>query len=240
MIGEHYLLLDFTKEILMEVLRGENLYKVYGEGGNKVEALKNVNISIEKGEFVAIMGPSGSGKTTLLHAIGGLEKPTSGNVLLEGQNLYEKSNDELAILRRRDIGIVNQFYNLIPILNVEENILLPILLDGRKANEERLNQIIFLLGLENKKHYKPSELSGGQQQRTAIARAIINAPSIILADEPTGNLDSQNSKEIIQLFKKTNKKYGQTIVIITHDEDIAIQADRIITMDDGEIVRNEE
>lgn len=224
----------------MEVLRGENLYKVYGEGGNKVEALKNVNISIEKGEFVAIMGPSGSGKTTLLHAIGGLEKPTSGNVLLEGQNLYEKSNDELAILRRRDIGIVNQFYNLIPILNVEENILLPILLDGRKANEERLNQIIFLLGLENKKHYKPSELSGGQQQRTAIARAIINAPSIILADEPTGNLDSQNSKEIIQLFKKTNKKYGQTIVIITHDEDIAIQADRIITMDDGEIVRNEE
>ena len=222
----------------MEVLRAENLYKTYGTGDNAVEALKNVSFSVKRGELVAIMGPSGSGKSTLMHIIGGVEEPTKGTVYIDDIDIYGMSREERAIFRRRNIGIVYQFYSLISVLNVEENIRLPMDLDSKKPNDERVDQILETLHLLDKKKM-PDKLSGGQQQRISIGRALINAPAIILADEPTGNLDSKNSQDIIELFKFSNKKYRQTVVIITHDEEIALQADRIIYIDDGKIVREE-
>lgn len=223
----------------MEVLRAENLYKTYGTGDNAVEALKNVSFSVKRGELVAIMGPSGSGKSTLMHIIGGVEEPTRGIVYIDDIDIYGMSREERAIFRRRNIGIVYQFYSLISVLNVEENIRLPMDLDSKKPNDERVDQILETLHLSDKKKSMPDKLSGGQQQRISIGRALINAPAIILADEPTGNLDSKNSQDIIELFKFSNKKYRQTVVIITHDEEIALQADRIIYIDDGKIVREE-
>lgn len=223
----------------MALLDVRNIYKVYGKGDNRVEALSNVDLTVEKGEFVAIMGPSGSGKSTLLHAISGVDKPTSGEVYIDGENIWDKNPDELAIFRRRDVGLVYQQSNLISVLNVMENVTLPILLDNRKFNEERLDNILKHLHLEDRKYFLPSQLSGGQRQRTAIGRALINSPAIIFADEPTGNLDSVNSQEVIEIFKNSNKKLNQTIVIITHDEEIALQADRIVFIDDGKIVRDE-
>ena len=223
----------------MEVLRAENLYKTYGTGDNAVEALKNVSFSVKRGELVAIMGPSGSGKSTLMHIIGGVEEPTQGTVYIDDIDIYGMSREERAIFRRRNIGIVYQFYSLISVLNVEENIRLPMDLDSKKPNDERVDQILETLHLSDKKKSMPDKLSGGQQQRISIGRALINAPAIILADEPTGNLDSKNSQDIIELFKFSNKKYRQTVVIITHDEEIALQADRIIYIDDGKIVREE-
>lgn len=220
----------------MEVLRAEGLKKIYGTGAGKVEALRSIDLSIESGEMVAVIGPSGSGKTTLLHALGGIQKPTKGRVLVEGKDIYSLSANRLAIFRRRQVGIVYQYYNLLPVLNVEENILMPVFLDGKPINQGRLEELLDILNIETKRNLFPSELSGGQLQRTAIARALINSPTILLADEPTGNLDSKNSQQIMELFKKTNRKYGQTLIIITHDEDIALQADRIITMDDGVII----
>lgn len=224
----------------MEVLRAENLYKIYGSGQNRVEAIKNVSFTVKRGEFVAIMGPSGSGKSTLLHILGGVDKPTKGKVFIDGTDIYKFNDDDLAIFRRRQIGIVYQFNNLLRVLNVEENLALPALLDGRKVNKTRIEEILSLLNLEKKSKMYPAELSGGQQQRVSIGRALINAPAIVLADEPTGNLDSKNSQDIIQLFKKSNRKYKQTLIMITHDEEVALQADRIISIDDGEIVRDEE
>ena len=223
----------------MEVLRAENLYKTYGTGDNAVEALKNVSFSVKRDELVAIMGPSGSGKSTLMHIIGGVEEPTRGTVYIDDIDIYGMSREERAIFRRRNIGIVYQFYSLISVLNVEENIRLPMDLDSKKPNDERVDQILETLHLSDKKKSMPDKLSGGQQQRISIGRALINAPAIILADEPTGNLDSKNSQDIIELFKFSNKKYRQTVVIITHDEEIALQADRIIYIDDGKIVREE-
>ena len=223
----------------MEVLRAENLYKTYGTGDNAVEALKNVSFSVKRGELVAIMGPSGSGKSTLMHIIGGVEEPTKGTVSIDDIDIYGMSREERAIFRRRNIGIVYQFYSLISVLNVEENIRLPMDLDSKKPNDERVDQILETLHLSDKKKSMPDKLSGGQQQRISIGRALINAPAIILADEPTGNLDSKNSQDIIELFKFSHKKYRQTVVIITHDEEIALQADRIIYIDDGKIVREE-
>lgn len=220
----------------MEILKVENLCKQYGKGENKVTALDNVSFTVNKGEFVAIVGASGSGKSTLLHLIGGVDRPTSGKVFIDGKDIYKFNDDELAIFRRRQVGLIYQFYNLIPILNVKENILLPCNLDGKKVEEKHLQEIIELLGLSNREEHLPNQLSGGQQQRVAIGRAIINNPSIILADEPTGNLDSKSSKEIIELLKKSNKKYNQTILLITHDMSIAEQADRIIKIQDGKIV----
>ena len=222
----------------MEVLRAEGLKKIYGTGAGKVEALRSIDLSIESGEMVAVIGPSGSGKTTLLHALGGIQKPTKGRVLVEGKDIYSLSANRLAIFRRRQVGIVYQYYNLLPVLNVEENILMPVFLDGKPINQGRLEELLDILNIETKRNLFPSELSGGQLQRTAIARALINSPTILLADEPTGNLDSKNSQQIMELFKKTNRKYGQTLIIITHDEDIALQADRIITMDDSVIISN--
>ena len=219
----------------MEILRVENLTKTYGKKDTEVKALDNISFSVNKGEFIAIVGASGSGKSTLLHLIGGVDKPTSGKVYINGKDIYSLSKDEIAIFRRNEIGLIYQFYNLIPILNVKENITLPCDLEGKKVDEKRLNEIIQMLGLENRKEHLPNELSGGQQQRVAIGRALINNPSIILADEPTGNLDSKASKEIIDLLKNSNKKYNQTILLITHDENIAKQADRIITIQDGKI-----
>lgn len=219
----------------MEILKVENLTKTYGRKDTEVVALDKVSFTVNKGEFIAIVGASGSGKSTLLHLIGGVDKPTSGNVYINGKNIYNLSKDEMAIFRRNEIGLIYQFYNLIPILNVKENITLPCDLDGKKVDEKRLNEIIRMLGLENREGHLPNELSGGQQQRVAIGRALINNPSIILADEPTGNLDSKASKEIIDLLKDSNKKYNQTILLITHDENIAKQADRIITIKDGKI-----
>ena len=224
----------------MEDLRAENLYKVYGSGENKVEAIRNVSFSVKRGEFVAIMGPSGSGKSTLLHILGGVDEPTKGKVFIDGTDIYKFNDEDLAIFRRRQVGIVYQFNNLLRILNVEENLALPALLDGRKINKKRINEILQLLNLEEKSNAYPTELSGGQQQRVSIGRALINAPAIVLADEPTGNLDSKNSQDIIQLFKKSNRKYKQTLIMITHDEEVALQADRIIQIDDGEIVRDEQ
>ena len=218
----------------MEVLRAENLYKTYGTGDNAVEALKNVSFSVKRGELVAIMGPSGSGKSTLMHIIGGVEEPTRGTVYIDDIDIYGMSREERAIFRRRNIGIVYQFYSLISVLNVEENIRLPMDLDSKKPNDERVDQILETLHLSDKKKSMPDKLSGGQQQRISIGRALI-----LLADEPTGNLDSKNSQDIIELFKFSNKKYRQTVVIITHDEEIALQADRIIYIDDGKIVREE-
>ena len=224
----------------MEVLRAENLYKVYGSGQNRVEAIRNVSFTVKRGEFVAIMGPSGSGKSTLLHILGGVDQPTKGKVFIDGTDIYKFNDEALAIFRRRQIGIVYQFNNLLRTLNVEENLALPALLDGRRVNETRIKEILSLLNLDEKSGMYPGELSGGQQQRVSIGRALINAPAIVLADEPTGNLDSKNSQDIIQLFKKSNRKYKQTLIMITHDEEIALQADRIISIDDGEIVRDEE
>ena len=223
----------------MEVLRAENLYKVYGSGENKVEAIKNISFSVKRGEFVAIMGPSGSGKSTLLHILGGVDSPTKGKVFIDGTDIYKFNDEDMAIFRRRQIGIVYQFNNLLRILNVEENLALPALLDGRKINKKRINEILKMLNLEEKSKAYPDQLSGGQQQRVSIGRALINAPAIVLADEPTGNLDSKNSQDIIQLFKKSNRKYKQTLIMITHDEEVALQADRIIQIDDGVIIRDD-
>ena len=221
----------------MEILRVENLCKEYGKGQTKVTALDNVSFSIEKGEFVAIVGASGSGKSTLLHLLGGVDRPTSGKVFIEGKEIYKLNDDGLAIFRRRQVGLIYQFYNLIPILNVEENITLPLSLDGREVNKEKLNELINLLGLNERRTHLPNELSGGQQQRTSIGRALITNPAIILADEPTGNLDSKSSDEVVALLKKSNKDFKQTIIMITHNLEIAKVADRIITIEDGKIVK---
>jgi len=223
----------------MEILKVENLTKIYGKGTTKVVALDNVSFSVEKGEFVAIVGASGSGKSTLLHLIGGVDCPTSGKVFIDGKDIYALNDDKLAIFRRRQVGLVYQFYNLIPILNVEENITLPLDLDNRKVNEEHLKELLELLGLENRKTHLPNQLSGGQQQRTSIGRALITNPTIVLADEPTGNLDSKSSDEIVALLKKSNKDYKQTIIMITHNMEIAKCADRIIKIEDGKIVKGE-
>ena len=221
----------------MEILKVLNLTKIYGKGESKVVALDDVSFTVEKGEFVAIIGASGSGKSTLLHLIGGVDKPTSGQVFINDKDIYKMNDDALAIFRRRQIGLVYQFYNLIPILNVEENITLPLELDGRHVDENLLNDILKLLGLENRKNHLPNELSGGQQQRTSIGRALITKPSILLCDEPTGNLDSKASDEIMALLKKTNKDLKQTIIMITHNMEIAKLADRIIKIEDGKIVK---
>lgn len=223
----------------MEFLKVENLCKVYGRGENQVTALDHVTLTIGKGEFTAVIGSSGSGKSTLLHAIAGVDVPTDGKVFLDGQDVYAKSNEKLAIFRRRQVGLIYQFHNLIPTLNVVENITLPILMDRRKVNEERLNDLLDLLGLQERKTHLPNQLSGGQQQRVAIGRALMNAPAVMLADEPTGSLDSRNGKEIIHLLKESHKRYHQTLIIVTHDENIALQADRIITLADGRVVRDE-
>lgn len=220
----------------MEILKVENLKRVYGTGASKVVALDNVSFTVEKGEFVSIVGASGSGKSTLLHLIGGVDRPTSGKVFINDEDIYKLNNDDLAIFRRRQIGLIYQFYNLIPILNVIENIALPLELDGRKPDKNDLNEMLELLGLENRKSHLPSQLSGGEQQRVSIGRALITRPSLILADEPTGNLDSKASEEIVSLLKKTNKKYNQTIIMITHNLEIAKMTDRIITIEDGRIV----
>lgn len=223
----------------MELLRVENLSKSYGKGEAKVDALKNINLSIKKGEFVAIVGPSGSGKSTLLHLLGGVDKPTSGNVFINDINIYDLKEKDLAIFRRRNIGLIYQFYNLIPVLTVKENILLPAELDNREIDKEYLEDLLKTLDLKERENHLPSELSGGQQQRTSIGRALINRPSIVLADEPTGNLDSKNSKEIVELLKVSVKKYNQTLIMITHDTNIALQADRVITIEDG-IIKSDE
>ena len=223
----------------MEILRIENLNKIYGKGDNQVKAVDNVSFSVEKGEFVAIIGASGSGKSTLLHLIGGVDRPTSGKVFIEGKDIYSLNDDNLAIFRRRQIGLIYQFYNLIPVLNVAENITLPTKLDGRDVDEKRLDELLKTLGLEKRKYNLPNQLSGGQQQRVSTGRAIINEPALMLADEPTGNLDSKASEEIISLLKLSNKKYNQTVIVITHDEKIALEADRIITIDDGKIIKDE-
>ena len=225
--------------VTMEILKVENLSKVYGSGEQVVRALDNVSFSIKKGEFVAIIGPSGSGKSTLLHILGGVDHPSSGKVWMDGKDIFAQNEEQLAIFRRRQVGLIYQFYNLIPVLNVMENITLPVLLDGRKVNQTRLNELIHLLGLEGRQHHLPNQLSGGQQQRVSIGRGLMNEPVIMLADEPTGNLDSKNSQEIMELLKKSNKQFNQTLVVITHDEDIALQADRIIKIEDGKITRDE-
>lgn len=223
----------------MEFLKIENLCKVYGKGENQVNALDNVSLTIEKGEFTAIIGSSGSGKSTLLHAIAGVDVPTSGKIYLEGQDVYGQNNEKLAIFRRRQVGLIYQFHNLIPTLNVVENITLPILMDKRRVNQNRLNDLLDMLGLKDRKTHLPNQLSGGQQQRVAIGRALMNAPAVMLADEPTGSLDSKNGHEIIQFLKESHKKYNQTLIIVTHDENIALQADRIICIADGKVVRDE-
>lgn len=223
----------------MDFLKTHNLCKVYGKGDNQITALDHVTLTIQKGDFTAIIGSSGSGKSTLLHAIAGVDVPTSGKIYLDGQDVYAGSNETLAIFRRRQVGLIYQFHNLIPTLNVVENITLPILMDKRKVNAERLNDLLELLGLQERKTHLPNQLSGGQQQRVAIGRALMNAPAVMLADEPTGSLDSRNGQEIIKLLKESNKKYGQTLLLVTHDENIALQADRIITIADGKVVRDE-
>lgn len=223
----------------MEILKVEELRKVYGSGENTVNALDGISFSVEKGDFVAIVGPSGSGKSTLLHILGGVDKPTSGHVYVNGQDVYAGSDTRLAIFRRREVGLIYQFYNLIPVLNVRENMTLPVLLDGRKVNEERLNELIEVLELRGRESHLPNQLSGGQQQRVSIGRALMNSPGIVLADEPTGNLDSKNSQEIVNLLKLFNREYGQTLIVITHDESIALQAKRIIAIEDGRITRDE-
>ena len=229
----------YWKEIIMEILKVENLTKIYGKGNTKVTALDNVSFSVEKGEFVAIVGVSGSGKSTLLHILGGVDRPTSGKVIVDKEDVYKLNEANLAIFRRRQVGLIYQFYNLIPILNIEENITLPILLDGRKVDKEYLNELINILGLEKRLNHLPNELSGGEQQRVSIGRALMNRPAILLADEPTGNLDSKSSKEILELLKLSNKKYNQTIIMITHDNSLALNADRIITIKDGRIINDE-
>lgn len=223
----------------MEILKVKNLSKSYGKGEAKVEALKNINLSVNKGEFVAIVGPSGSGKSTLLHLIGGVDKPTSGQVLINDVDIYSLKEKDLSIFRRRNIGLIYQFYNLIPVLSIKENILLPAELDNRKIEKNYLDDLLKTLGLKERENHLPNELSGGQQQRTSIGRALINRPSIVLADEPTGNLDSKNSKEVLELLKLSVRKYNQTLIMITHDPNIALQADRVITIEDG-IIKSDE
>lgn len=219
-----------------EILRVENLTKKYGKGENEVIAVNDMSFSVNKGEFVSIVGSSGSGKSTLLHLLGGVDRPTSGKVYIEGKDIYSLDNDKLAIFRRRQVGLIYQFYNLLPILNVEENITLPCDLDGKKVNEDKLKELLTTLGLENRKKHLPNQLSGGQQQRVSIGRALMNNPAIVLADEPTGNLDSKSSDEIVELLKMSNKKFNQTIIMITHDLEIAKLADRIIKIEDGKIM----
>ena len=221
------------------MIQVEHLSKVYGKGENEVVALNDVSFSVKKGEFVAIIGPSGSGKSTLLHILGGVDRPTKGKVYFDGVDVYQQKEEQLAIFRRRQVGLIYQFYNLIPILNVVENMTLPVLMDGREVNQEFLTELVATLGLEGKEKKLPNELSGGQQQRTSVGRALMTSPLVVLADEPTGNLDSKNSQEIIQLLKASNKKYNQTLIVITHDENIALQADRIIAIEDGGITRDE-
>ena len=223
----------------MEILKVENLTRVYGKGENEVRALNGVSFSVEKGDFVAIIGPSGSGKSTLLHTLGGVDRPTGGKVLVNGQDVYSRSDEQIAVFRRREVGLIYQFYNLIPVLNVEENMSLPVLLDGRNVNRDRLRELIRELDLVGREKHLPNQLSGGQQQRVSIGRALMNSPSIVLADEPTGNLDSKNSHEIVELLKRMNREYNQTLIMITHDESIALQARRIIAIEDGKIVRDE-
>lgn len=223
----------------MELMQIQHLSKVYGQGENQVRAVDDISFTVEKGEFLAIIGPSGSGKSTLLHILGGVDRPTSGKVFVDGQDVYAQNEDQLAIFRRRQVGLIYQFYNLIPVLNVVENMTLPVLMDGRQVNQERLEERLDVLGLRGREKYLPNQLSGGQQQRVSIGRALMNAPAVVLADEPTGNLDSKNSQEIVELLKMSNKKYGQTLVIITHDENIALQAHRVIAIEDGRITRDE-
>ena len=223
----------------MEILKVENLTKSYGKGEAKVDAIKNINLSINKGEFVAIVGPSGSGKSTLLHLLGGVDKPTSGKVYINDVDIYNLKEKDLSIFRRRNVGLIYQFYNLIPVLSVKENILLPAELDNRKIDKDYLDDLLKTLGLKERANHLPNELSGGQQQRTSIGRALINRPSIVLADEPTGNLDSKNSKEVLELLKLSVRKYNQTLIMITHDPSIALQADRVITREDGTIKQDE-
>ena len=223
----------------MEILRVEGLTKVYGSGENEVRALDGVSFSVEKGEFLAIIGPSGSGKSTLLHILGGVDRPTDGKVFIDGVDVYAQTEDQLAVFRRRQVGLIYQFYNLIPVLNVTENITLPVLMDGRVVNQGRLRELIATLRLTGREKHLPNQLSGGQQQRVSIGRALMNAPAVVLADEPTGNLDSRNSREIVELLKLSNRKYMQTLIVITHDESIALQADRILAIEDGRIVRDE-
>jgi putative ABC transport system ATP-binding protein len=223
----------------MEILRVENLTKIYGSGENRVIALDHVNFAIEKGQFVSIIGPSGSGKSTLLHILGGVDRPTEGKVYLNDQDVYARNDEEMAIFRRRQVGLIYQFYNLIPELTVEENITLPLLMDGRKPDPKIVRELIHNLGLEQRVNNLPAQLSGGQEQRVSIGRALITSPAVVLADEPTGNLDSKNSQEIVNLLKDSNRRYQQTLIVITHDEDIALQADRVLAIEDGRIVRDE-
>lgn len=223
----------------MEILRVENLTKTYGSGEAEVKALDNVSFAVEKGEFIAVMGPSGSGKSTLLHILGGVDRPTSGRVLIEGTDIYALNETKLAVFRRRQIGLIYQFYNLIPVLDVEENITLPLLLDGRKPDKGQLDELLSTLNLTDRRKHLPNQLSGGQQQRVSIGRAIINSPALMLADEPTGNLDSANSADIVRLLRLSNQKYNQTLILITHDQNIALQANRILSIEDGRIAKDE-
>ena len=223
----------------MEILRAEDLTKIYGTGENQVVALDHVSFSVNKGEFLAIIGPSGSGKSTLLHILGGVDTPTSGKVYMEGTDVYAQKEEQLAIFRRRQVGLIYQFYNLIPVLSVGENMTLPVRMDGRPVNKEHLNVLLEILSLKGRENHLPNQLSGGQQQRVSIGRALMNAPAVVLADEPTGNLDSKNSQEIVELLKYSNQKFNQTLIVITHDENIALQADRIIAIEDGKITRDE-
>lgn len=223
----------------MEILKAEHVTKIYGTDQNQVKALDDVSFTINKGEFVAIIGPSGSGKSTLLLILGGVDTPTSGKVYMEGTDVYAQNENQLAIFRRRQVGLIYQFYNLIPVLNVTENMTLPVLMDGRPINQERLEELLHLLALNGREGHLPNQLSGGQQQRVSIGRALMNAPAVVLADEPTGNLDSKNSQEIVELLKYSNEKYKQTLVVITHDENIALQANRILAIEDGKITRDE-
>lgn len=223
----------------MEILKAEHLTKVYGSGENQVKALDDVSFSVQKGEFLAIIGPSGSGKSTLLHVLGGVDVPTSGKVFMEGTDVYAQSESQLAIFRRRQVGLIYQFYNLIPVLNVTENMTLPVLMDSREVNAQRLEELLQILSLKGRENHLPNQLSGGQQQRVSIGRALMNAPAVVLADEPTDNLDSKNSQEIVELLKYSNEAYKQTLIVITHDENIALQANRIIAIEDGKIIRDE-
>ena len=223
----------------MEILRVEDLCRTYGEGENAVKALDHVSFSVKKGEFAAIVGASGSGKSTLLHLIGGVDRPTSGKIYVDGKDVYTQNEEELAIFRRRQVGLIYQFYNLIPVLNVRENMTLPVLMDGREVNEERLEELLEVLKLKGREEHLPNQLSGGQQQRVSIGRALMNGPALVLADEPTGNLDSKNSQEIMRLLRLSHEKYHQTLIVITHDENIALQADHILALEDGRIIRDE-
>lgn len=226
--------------LVMEILRTNNLCKIYGSNSIKVSAVDNVNLTVQKGEYVAVVGASGSGKSTLLHLLGGVDRPTSGNIFIEDTDIATFSEEQLAIFRRRKVGLIYQFYNLIPTLNVQKNILLPMLLDNRESQPERFNEIVTTLGLNDRLNHLPSELSGGQQQRAAIARSLIYRPAILLADEPTGNLDRKNAQEISELLRLSNKRFNQTILLITHDERLALETDRIVTMEDGHIISDKE